>query len=688
MTNTYVTDIKIKFTKKCSAHHATCKSIQDIILENIHEGNTYPPEILDSYILFLSLGLGDYYYPSKKCLQNPDNYLKALTALISFNCPSSVSINTLISANCIDAIEAILTNGYDITKSVFMHAITSKKPEIAEILSKYEKTNVTSEHLNAAAEKNMGETVKNILNRKIPPTNVTVEHALNSKNVHLVKDLISMGAAVQINDKLLEKACKVKNYELMKLFLDLKINPTKECFKTLVTNDYYSGYGNRYYAHRKKYSKVDDMDDINNLIDLLVSYGYKPDYDDVVLATKNNIKIKNIELFEIKLDEKFLELCAELNFYPYKFTDIKPNVKCLEQACKKSGNLTAIKNFVKGGLKPDISCLQAACKKRSNLATIRFLVGQGVTPDFACIRNCGETLGNKTLSFLLQLYKEDGNIGGDNENKKEILDDHIDDQDEDQDENEAEDVDEDHNEVDGDGDGDESDYGVQKNIDKQNELEILPVSDDDSDFDLGTKIVQMEKKDNMNSIEELTDLTHNSNKETSLPIVVPDAITDLKPPIVVETELEPDEPKKKKVKGKIIIKAKKSKKNKDTSENTNIDVEVIQQNITLTDNEKPVQPQSLIIKITQPLKEIKLKEMYPLGNQLSMMLTNKKNSKMIFVDIKQKLLEYINKNDLFDKNDKFLIKIDSEINKISGLEVNKYLNFMDFDNFVHHCILR
>ncbi|AYV81423.1 MAG: SWIB/MDM2 domain protein, partial [Harvfovirus sp.] len=507
-----------------------------------------------------------------------------------FNCPNALSMHTLITTNCVEIIESILLNGYDIGKNTFMAAINCQNVTIAELFSKYDKTDINISHLNAAAEKNKPSVVINILQRKIQPTSVTVDHAFTNKNANLVKTLIEMGA-VPLNEKLLVKACDAQNYELIKMFLDLKILPTKECFKSLVSADF-AKYGRRSYYYRK--TAKNDMDNTNSLVDLLVSYGFKPDYDDIVIATNNHLKLNNIEMFEIKLDDKFLELCAELNFYPYKLTDVKPNVKCLELACKKAGNLVAIKTLVKSGLKPDLACLQAACQMRSNLATIRFIIDQGVVPDFICIRHCAATLGNKTLSFLLSLYKSD-------------------------------------------------------------EEQEVAVDDESS--------------------ESIEDDTSGSPPALELPedlpeVVIADEISEEEIPeeVIPEEPEEPEESPKKKTKGKIIVKGKAPKN------------EVVIE-------EAPLLPQT-IVKITKPTKEIKLKELYSLNDKLSLLLTNEEGNKMTFLDAKQKLLEYVNKNDLFDKTDKFLIKIDAEINKISGFEVNKYLNFMDFDNFVANCLLK
>ena len=54
-----------------------------------------------------------------------------------------------------------------------------------------------------------------------------------------------------------------------------------------------------------------------NCINILITYGYKVSYDNVILAIKNNISIDNLEKFNIKVDDKIEILTMEELAYKY-----------------------------------------------------------------------------------------------------------------------------------------------------------------------------------------------------------------------------------------------------------------------------------------------------------------------------------------------------------------------------------
>ena len=93
-----------------------------------------------------------------------------------------------------------------------------------------------------------------------------------------------------------------------------------------------------------------------------------------------------------------------------------------------------------------------------------------------------------------------------------------------------------------------------------------------------------------------------------------------------------------------------------------------------------------ILTINKPTEDIKLRETYELKDKLSLFISKKKGTKMTYLDVKQKLLEYIKTNDLFDGDNKMLIRINTDISNISGYKENTYFNFADFDNFVFNCV--
>lgn len=661
----FVIEIMKNLSLNCSSSHSECNKIQKIILKNIHDGKYYPAKVLEGYIKFLTKSnYGSYYsydyYGSKKCIVKSENYIQALSALIAFHCPTSSSINLLIDANMVNIINIIIDNGYELPRSSLDYAISSGKPDIADILSKYDKLEVTAYQLEAASAKNIKKTIMNILTRKISPTSNSIVNAIKHKNIDLVKTMLNLGG-FKVDSSLLVAACESKDYEMIKLFLDLKIIPTSICFKKIVSNEDISGYG---YRRSRYLGKTNKYNDISKLVDLLINYGYKPTYDDIVVATRNHIKINNIELYDIKLDEKFLEVCAEYNYYPYQLKDINPTTKCLEKACTKSGNLTAIKDLVKNNVKPNTQCLREACKHKNNLQTIKFLIQHGAKPDLECIENISNVLGNRSLLFIINEYKKTGNIKKDNEDKKD--DKYI---------------------VISDDDLDEPDEGNVNEIKIENddELEgVVNINDDSDDENKGSS------DDGPNEESNSDDDGDDENKGNS-----DDQVDENKG----YSGNEPDQNKKgikegkEYIKGSTPIKNKKGKndkilvkgkKNKDSKKKN--EVEEIEDEIE--DGAEVGIPENKIeiITVVKLNKEIDIKETFALNDNLSIFLTKKKGSKMTYLEVKQKILEYAKDNNLFDKNNKLLIKINQDINKISGYKINAYMNFIDFDNFIANCI--
>ncbi len=119
---------------------------------------------------------------------------------------------------------------------------------------------------------------------------------------------------------------------------------------------------------------------------MLIEYGYKLDYDDVVLATRHKVKIKDITKFDIKFTDGFLDVCTKADFYPYELPNLKANQGSLLTECSISGNLPMIRKLVDSGVKPTVECLMAASKHRTNNNTIRYLLGY-VKADTRCIIN-------------------------------------------------------------------------------------------------------------------------------------------------------------------------------------------------------------------------------------------------------------------------------------------------------------
>lgn len=225
---------------------------------------------------------------------------------------------------------------------------------------------------------------------KINPTNQLLEKILSvtkyggtSEQYSLINELFLAGLVP--SHELLVMACKYKNVKTVQFLLENKVIPDKECYQSIFS-------GNK------------DYRSLNDIIDLLIKCGYCLDYDDVVIATKHSTEIKNIERFDIKFKNDFMEICSTYNFYPKYKTNIPIDVSILVCECKKSGNITQIRKIIASGIVPNITCLEEACKHKNNLQVIKLLISKGIKPNTNCIINMARSLHNSSLNFLLSQY--------------------------------------------------------------------------------------------------------------------------------------------------------------------------------------------------------------------------------------------------------------------------------------------
>jgi hypothetical protein len=255
--------------------------------------------------------------------------------------------------------------------------------------------------------------ISELINRKIKVSKSAILLAiLHNLNLSTIKTLLTLGPAV-CEDYLIA-ACFSLNKDMIDFLLDNKIEPTSKCmqaiFKMYATDNLgFSVNGIKLGEIRKdKAHSLKDTTIIKKytqIIETLLNYNYKLEYQDVLEATRNFVQVNNIEKYNIKLDSKFLEVCSEVGFYPNYKHDIKADIKCLQKECNKYGNLTAIKELVnKQHLKPDAICMENACKFKSNLQTIKFLYEKGAPIDHNAVKNIVHSNGNSAMIFIVDEY--------------------------------------------------------------------------------------------------------------------------------------------------------------------------------------------------------------------------------------------------------------------------------------------
>jgi hypothetical protein len=206
-----------------------------------------------------------------------------------------------------------------------------------------------------------------------------------------------------LDSEILNVACSstVDRYEKVKFILDNKIEPTKEAFNTIIEDSEEINH------KQQRNARVNESHGSTAVANLFADYGYVISYDDLKNALKKSIIIKNVERFNIKFDSTYLHICSEIGMYPYKTSDVSPDITCLLNECKKPGNLSNIKKVTNDNkLTPSAACVQEACKHRANVQTLKFLISKGGRVDFNCLKNIIGTLYNKTLNFVLEEYEK------------------------------------------------------------------------------------------------------------------------------------------------------------------------------------------------------------------------------------------------------------------------------------------
>ena len=181
--------------------------------------------------------------------------------------------------------------------------------------------------------------------------------------------------------KHLELACVSGNIAKIKALLDCKICPNQTCFRSVCVKSI---------APR--------------LVDMLIDYGYKLNYEDLLFSIEKHAYINNIELYDFKFDDKYMETCAKADYFPYNIGLQKTSV-CLEIACLKNKTLSDIKKLVKEGVKPTPKALSNACVNYTkNKKVIEYLLDIGVVPDLECFNNIGVCIKLPTLQKMAKLY--------------------------------------------------------------------------------------------------------------------------------------------------------------------------------------------------------------------------------------------------------------------------------------------
>ncbi len=387
-------DILKLFNVRCNYSHTNCTNIQKKIMGFHKDGNKVDNNFLTIYLSYIFNS--NYNYSYYRCSNSSGNWALALKEMCEYLTPTSANLILITcgNTNSIPIFKALVERDVEIDISVLKHTIINNYADAATFLLNY--IVADTECLEVACTKQSNnEMIKRMLDSKLEITTTALNSAILNKKEDVVDIMLQYGT--QPNNDSLLNACKTKYINLIRKILDYRIIPTKECYKALFEN--VSTHNNRY-----SYSNSTNNKQIAPCIDLLIVYGYKIDYDDVVSALDHYCYINDIKRFDIKFKPEFIEKCTEKNYFPYAgILDIKPSMKCLYLACEKVGNISNVKKLIDSGMKPDMECLRLACTNKTNKPIVQYLVEQhGLVPDKKCLKNNAYYLNNATLSYLLE----------------------------------------------------------------------------------------------------------------------------------------------------------------------------------------------------------------------------------------------------------------------------------------------
>ncbi len=398
--NNPLKQISNKFSQKCcDYYHRRCKEIQNDILREVKKGVTFDNDFLTRYLIYLNSNSNSiYYYYS--CMRNTDNWIAAITELCKTLIPTENDMKIIVKGGnlVLQLFQNLIKRGVKIPNSVLNEAISSKGWDLIKLFVNHIEADSKCLELLCNENSNVNSIIEIVINQKIQLTEQALINAINNGKDRVAKLLIQMGC--NISENALIVACKNLNKPMALHLLDCRIEPTRDVYRAIIDASS-SVYGRNF---------AGNCEQIAEFIDIIVSFGYKPDYEDVLYALEYKCYINDIERFNIKFKDDFMEKCSEYQCYPYSNIRIKPTLKCLQIECKRTNNLTIIRKLVKGGLKPNIVCLRDACNSSSNVPTIRYLIDKHkLKPDIECIKNIAKYCGNNNLNIILEKWNDDKN---------------------------------------------------------------------------------------------------------------------------------------------------------------------------------------------------------------------------------------------------------------------------------------
>ncbi len=612
-------------TRDVNGFNHFCKNVSN----NIDDGFTPSSTLIKLFLSVIMKTNGNSWDKNTEYIKNNATQECAHTLLHkiiifidSFDTDIIESIKLLISSfNESKLVDFLVERNIDIPNTFINKCVLGNSHNSCIELFKHFPQKFSDDVIDCIISRNMKSTLIELLNMKIKVNNKIILKLISSKmdgKLEILKMMLLLG--VTVTSEILEEACLNSNVEIVKFLLESKVEPTRQCFNKVTQS---------YNSHYKTINKNSNQ---TLIIEQLIMFGYNLSYEDFLAATKNKIYIKNAEQLHFQIDNRYLEVCSEVGFYPdYRFPTVKPTITCLEKECLRSGNLTEIKKLVSLGLTPSQKALENACKHKQNLAAIKFLKEKGAKVTLNCIKNYAESIYNRGLLYLIDEYMKN------NENEEKQV----------------------------------TNTKNKKNVSKSKKIiEADPSDDLDSDLD-----EKLDSNEELNSNSDLDSVSNSDSASDSDSNSESDSDSDSDSDSASDSDSDQDiEEVKVNKKGKAnLVK----KQNKNIESKSELNDKKNSQSTKQNDLE------TLRIIIKSPTNKIDQRTKHNISKKAQKIL-GLKTGTMSFLDIRKKMLEYINKHSLYHKDNKLYIKIDKNMGKELNLEENKYIHFNDLDNFVYN----
>lgn len=440
---------------------------------------------------------------------------------------------------------------------------------------------------------------------------------------HSVQSLLNRG--LELSSDHFTEVCALCDESSIDYFLQTSRLPIeRKHFQALIKSKKYtradiddnSGY--RWYRYNQKHDPWNESYSMEKM-ELLIKYGYKPDYDDVLFSAKEKKELPEIERFGIILDQKILDACWDVDFYPvsYNFDCVTPEMIMLQGLCKTRRAAEIKKTLKTHAMVPDRKCMENAACFRSNLPIYNHLKNLGGRPTFKCIKNASKELkGNEYIVTLIDDYEK-------------IM---------------------------------VNDMDSSQNRIKILEAEILKLGGTIPNIDV--KEVNIEKmmiteSDELDDDDEIVDSSDDLEEEV---IVVPGKKTSKK--IDDENEF-------------IVVPGKKTGKKKIASKKDNIpETDEIKEIIVKKTLNLTIESD----KVVELQKQYRLKTVPP--KKMIEIFKCDKNKKLSYSDVKKFLIDKMKTDNWVDEDDKNLINIPQNVRDKLNLEKDGLITFGDIDKLI------